>query len=267
MTTPSTPTDTATASARVLHAARQDRAPVTPLTARGLDTIEQAYAVQRAGIALREADGERVVGGKLGFTSVAMREAMGVAHPNHGWLTDAMWLHDEVVDLGRFIHPKVEPEIAFLLADDLVPPVTAADVRAATAAVMPCLEVVDSRFVDFRFAPLDNIADNSSAGAVRLGAPVDAAGLDLRLLGVLVTVDGRLHATAAGAASQDDPAAAVAWMANTCHRPLQAGDVVISGGLTSPVDLHPGTVVTTEVDRLGSVTLRAVGSGSGTKED
>lgn len=241
-----------------LHAARHGRRPVPTLTSRWPDLDQRAaYAVQAHGIALREADGEVVVGGKLGFTSEAMRRAMGVEHPNHGWLTDAMWLYDGVADLGRFIHPKVEPEIAVLLGERLTAPATAADVRAATAAVMACLEVVDSRYVGFRFGPLDNIADNSSAGGLALGDPTEPGHVDLRLAGVVVSVDGVVASTAAGAAAHGDPAAAVAWMVNTCGRPLPAGAVVISGGLTAPVDLRPGTLVTAEFDRIGSVTVRA----------
>ncbi|HSJ46673.1 MAG TPA: fumarylacetoacetate hydrolase family protein [Euzebyales bacterium] len=255
---------TATASvdvadlARELHAARTARRPVATLTSRwpALDEGD-AYAVQARGIALREADGEVLVGGKLGFTSEAMRRAMGVEHPNHGWLTDAMWVDGGVADLARYIHPKVEPEIAFLLADELAAPVSAADVRWATAAVMACLEIVDSRYVGFRFGPLDNIADNSSAGGVVLGDPVAPDTVDLRLAGVVVSVGGVVTSTAAGAAAHGDPAAAVAWMVNTCGRTLPAGAVVISGGLTAPVDLRPGIVVTAEFDRIGPVTVRA----------
>ena len=133
--------------AKELHAARLDRATVSPLSERvdGLDR-EAAYRVQHAGMALRLSDGERLVGGKLGFTSRAMQRAMGVPTPNSGWLTDAMLVHDGVLRLDELIHPKVEPEIAFLLDDDLAPPVTATDVLAATSHVLPCLEAVDSRF-------------------------------------------------------------------------------------------------------------------------
>jgi 2-oxopent-4-enoate/cis-2-oxohex-4-enoate hydratase len=240
-----------------LHLARRERRTVTPLTERWPGfTVAQAYEVQAAGVQARLADGEVIVGGKLGFTSAAMREAMGVAEPNHGWLTDAMVLHDELVDPAAFIHPKVEPEIAFVLGADLVPPVTVAQVLAATRGVAACLEVVDSRYHDFRFRAPDNIADNSSAGAVRLGDPHPVGGTDLRTCGVVVTVGGVVVHTAAGAAAHDHPAAAVAWMANHAERVLRAGDVVISGGLTAPVDLRPGTVVTVDIDRLGSVTLR-----------
>ncbi|CAN5803209.1 hypothetical protein BH23ACT10_BH23ACT10_07220 [soil metagenome] len=121
-------------------------------------------------------------------------------------LTDAMRIDDGVVALDRFIHPKAEPEIAFLLGTDLVAPVTATDVRGATAAVAVCLEVVDSRYVGSRFGPLDNIADDSSAGAVVLGDPMALDDIDLRLLGVVVSVDGEVVDTAAGAAVYGDPA-------------------------------------------------------------
>jgi 2-oxo-3-hexenedioate decarboxylase len=243
--------------AKELHAAMRHREPVATLSSRvdGLDRAT-AYAVQDAGIRLRLADGESVVGGKLGFTSKAMQRAMGVPSPNWGWLTDAMLVTDAVVRLDSLIHPKVEPEIGFLLARDLVPPVTAAEVLAATEAVLPCLEVVDSRFVGFRFGPLDNIADDSSAGAVVLGDPVAPADHDLALVGCVLEADGEVVETAAGAAALDHPAAAVAWMANHAPSPLRAGHLVISGGLTGPLTLVPGMVVSATIDRLGSVELR-----------
>jgi len=248
------------AAAEKLQAARLDRREMETLTGRhpGMTQVE-AYAIQTAGIGLRLSGGEVLVGGKLGFTSKAMQRAMGVPSPNYGWMTDAMLIHDGVVPLDELIHPKVEPEIAFLLDADLVPPVSPSDVLASTVAVMPCLEVVDSRYVDFRFGPLDNIADNSSAALVILGDPHPVAGLDLVRLGVVVEADGALHATATGAAALDHPAAAVAWMVNnnTTSWTLSAGHIVISGGLTGPVDLRRGTVLTASFDRIGSVGLRA----------
>ncbi|MEE8600633.1 2-keto-4-pentenoate hydratase [Euzebya tangerina] len=274
-------------AAEELHRARVARRTVAPLSERWPDmTPADAYAVQAAGIQARLAEGETVIGGKLGFTSAAMRRAMGVDSPNYGWLTDAMLLGGPEVDVAdhvssRMIHPKVEPEIAVRLAADLEAPVTAAEVLAATESVMACLELVDSRFTGFRFGPLDNIADNSSAGAVVLGQPVPLGDINLRLIGVVVEVDGAVHHTAAGAAAHDDPAAAVAWMVNHCARPLAAGSLVISGGLTAPVTLveplpgghdrgltdgyaeNPPIVhnhvptVTAHFDRLGSVTVHA----------
>jgi 2-keto-4-pentenoate hydratase len=249
------------ALARELHEARNTRQPVPPLTSRHPDlTQDDAYAVQAAGIGLRLDDGETIVGGKLGFTSVAMQRAMGVESPNYGWLTDSMLVHNRAIRLSELIHPKVEPEIAFLLAEDLGADTTAADVLSATRAVAPCLEPVDSRFVDFQFQALDNIADNSSAGRVVLGdAAVDPDGIDLRTCGVVVSVNGRPQLTAAGAAALDHPAAAVAWMARAVAdsaRPLCAGDIVISGGLTAPVDLAPGMTVRVDIDHIGSANFR-----------
>jgi 2-keto-4-pentenoate hydratase len=245
--------------AHELDAARRGRAPIAPLSERVPDLdLEAAYAVQAAGLRLRQDAGEQVVGGKLGFTSRAMQAAMGVDRPNRGWLTDTMLVHDGVVRLDQLIHPKVEPEIAFLLGRDLVPPVDAGDVLTATRAVAPCLEVVDSRFRDFRFALVDNVADDSSAGQVVLGAPVSPEGIDLALVGCTLWCDGQLVDTAAGAAALDHPAAAVAWMANTAEQPLRAGHVVISGGLTAPLDLAPGSVVSAGFDRIGRVELVTV---------
>jgi 2-keto-4-pentenoate hydratase len=188
-----------------------------------------------------------------------MQKAMGVDRPNYGWLTDAMLVHDRVVAMDRVIHPKVEPEIAFLLAADLDGSADAANVIAATAALVPCLEVVDSRFVDFRFALEDNIADDSSAALVVLGdAAVAPDGIDLRTCGVVLTVNGEVAHTAAGAAALDHPAAAVAWMARAVAegRGLRAGDIVISGGLTAPVDLAPGMAVRVDIDHIGSASFR-----------
>ncbi len=249
-----------TTFAKELHEARLAGVPLATLTSREPGfTRESAYAVQAAGIETRLAEGETIVGGKLGFTSLAMQRAMGVDSPNYGWLTDAMLIHDRTVRLKSFIHPKVEPEIAFLLSSDLGPAATKEDVLAATGAVMPCLEVVDSRFLGFRFEAYDNIADNSSAGAVVLGAAdADPDGIDLRTCGVVLTVDGEVAFTAAGAAALDHPAAAVAWMARAVahsSRPLRAGDIVISGGLTAPVDLAPGRHVRVDIDHIGSASF------------
>lgn len=237
-----------------LDRARLRRRTVPTLTSRHPDLgLEDVYAIQAEGIRLRLAAGERRIGGKLGFTSRAMQQAMGVDHPNFGILTDAMVVTDGRVRLEELIHPKVEPEVAFGLDTDLPASATAFDVLAATAWVAPCLEVVDSRFDGFRFAAFDNIADNSSAALVGFGDPRPAVGLDLRVVGVVLSAGGRVRATAAGAAALGHPAAAVAWMAR--HHPLRAGDIVISGGLTAPVDLEAGQAVTAEFDRLGAVTI------------
>ncbi len=244
-----------------LHRAERHRHAIDRLTDERPDlSIDDAYRIQAALIALRLADGERIVGAKLGFTSVAMREAMGVAEPNYGWLTSAMLLPDGQVPLGELIHPKAEPEIGFRLGRDIGgPDVTAADVHAATDTLFACLEVVDSRYEGFRFLAPDNIADDSSAGRLVLGPPVPVPGdVDLALAGVVLTVDGAIVATAAGAAAHGHPAAAVAWLVRRLAREgrgLDAGSIVISGGLTRPFDVAEGTTMTVAIDRIGEATL------------
>ena len=244
------------ALAEELHRARLTRTPISPLTGRHADFSESdAYQVQQLGIRLRIRDGEALVGAKLGFTSRAMRAAMGVDRPNFGWLTDAMIIGDGQAPLDALIHPKVEPEIALVLGEELKAPVGTAEVLAAVRWAVPALEIVDSRYEDFRFRSNDNIADNSSAAMVALGSPAPVRGVDLARVGVVVSVNGRMRFTAAGAAAFDHPGAAAAWMINTCGKTLPEGSVIITGGLTSPVDLAPGTGVVAEFDRLGTVTL------------
>lgn len=242
--------------AEELDAARASGRTVRPLSERVEDlTTADAYAIQAEGLGLRTGRGERIVGGKLGFTSKAMQQAMGVPSPNHGWLTDAMIVDGEV-RMSELIHPKAEPEIAFRLCADLDDPTTTTtDVLAASEAVAACIEVVDSRFDDFEFGPLDNIADNSSAGLLVLGEWVEVPQTSLALVGAVFSADGDLVETASGAAALDDPAAAVAWMARAVagsERPLIEGDIVISGGLTAPVTLRIGQTVSVEIDRIGS---------------
>ena len=264
---PDTALDEATVDALAdrLHRAERERRAIGRLTDERPDlSIEDAYRIQTALLARKLADGERIIGGKLGFTSRAMREALGVSQPNYGWLTDTMVLLDGDVPVGELIHPKVEPEIAFLLGRDLAgSAVGVAHVLAATEAVFACLEVVDSRYEGFRFLAADNIADDSSAARLVLGTRAIPPGdLDLRLLGVVLEVDGEVRATAAGAAAEGHPAAAVAWLVRRLaaeSRGLEAGQLVISGGLTRPFDLQAGTTMTVTIDRLGDATLRGRG--------
>jgi len=160
---------------------------------------------------------------------------------------------------GGLIQPRAEPEIVFVLGRDLSgPAVTAADVLAATAGVATGIEILDSRFLDYRFTMPDVIADNTSAGRYVVGAPVPPEGIDLRLAGVVLEHNGEVTATAAGAAALGHPAAAVAWLARSlaaAGEGLRAGQIVFSGGLTAAVPLRPGDVVVASIDRLGAVEL------------
>jgi len=250
------------ALAQHLAGLRERRSAGAGLTAEhpGLD-LELAYAVQEAGVRLLTAAGERPVGFKLGLTSRAKQAQMGVAEPLYGELTDAMVLDvGEPLDSGQLIQPRVEPEIAFLLATDLRGQrVGAAQVLAATAAVAPAIDVLDSRYTGYRFSLPDVVADNASAARLALGGVRRAVdGIDLRLVGCVLEVGGRVRATAAGAAALGHPAAAVAWLVRALHRRgrgLAAGDLVLSGGLTEAVAVTPGDVVVARLGRLGTVEL------------
>ena len=264
--------DTIEALAARLDRARRSRTPTTRLTDDLPDLTEaDAYAIARSGLAMREAAGERVVGAKLGFTSAAMQEALGVDSPNYGWLTDSTIVSGGHVSLGELIHPKAEPEIALVLGEELEGSgVSAQDVLSATERVMPIIEVVDSRFLGFRFRALDNTADNSSAGRVVLGSQATQPDFDLSAVGVVVTVDGELFQTSSGAAALGHPAAGVAWLVRRLAqsgRGLEAGHLIISGGLTGPIELRPGTEVFVEIDRLGSASMRVDGQSPEDEND
>jgi 2-oxo-3-hexenedioate decarboxylase len=247
-----------------LATAERERKQRSPFTDEhpGLD-VDLAYDAQWLGVQAKLDAGQSLVGAKLGLTSRVKQEAMNVDAPLYGWVTDGMLLaQGEPVDLGRFIHPRAEPEIAFLLGRDVSTPATVTSVLAATEAVLAAVDVLDSRYEDFRFTLPDVVADNASAGAFLLGpAAVPPAELvDLPLVGCVLRVDGEVVATAAGAATMGHPAAAVAWLANrlaTRGQALSAGMLVFSGGLTEPVPLVAGGSVTVELDGLGAVELWA----------
>ena len=205
-------------------------------------TIDDAYAISLDILARRKAEGERVVGKKIGVTSKAVQDMLSVHQPDFGFLTDAMFV-DEVIDCEklRLIQPRAEAEIAFILRETLAGPgITPADVLAATEAIAPCFEVVDSRIADWRIGIVDTVADNASCGVFALGAErLDPAGFDLPALHVAVNKNGAPLSEGYGHAVQGDPAMAVAWLANTLGEygvTLEAGEVILSGSLV-PLEL------------------------------
>lgn len=240
-----------------LQKAVADRTPVDSFAAEYPDLdLAAGYAVQRI---LRAAAGP-LAGWKLGVTSRAKQAQVGVASPIFGFLAAANALDlGAPLDTGELIAPRCEPEIVLVLGRDLAGThVTATDVLAATVGVAVGIEVLDSRYRDYRFTMADVCADNTSAGRFLVGTPVPVTGLDLRLVGVVLEHNGEVVATASGAASLGHPAAAVAWMVRAMagrDEGLRAGDVVLSGGLTAAVPVTPGDVVVASIDRLGTVEL------------
>lgn len=221
--------------------------------------VETAYAAQKAFVQAKLDAGESFVGWKLGLTSRNKQQAMGLDAPLYGRVTSGMLsAYGDPVRLDRFIHPRVECEIAFLLAHDVEGPATITSVLAATEVVFGAVDVLDSRYESFQFTLSDVVADNASAGAFYLGPiarrPDELE--DLRLLGAVVRVDGDVAMTAAGAAVMGHPAASVAWLANQLAAEgegLRAGQIVFSGGVTAPVPVVGGRSVTFEFDGLGAI--------------
>lgn len=233
-----------------------ERTAIEPLTDDVALDLPTAYEVQRV---LRERAGT-LAGWKLGVTSRAKQAQVGVDAPVYGFLPAASALDlGEPLPCAEHIQPRAEPEIVFVLGRDLAGPhVRAVDVLAATAGVAAGIEILDSRYRDYRFTMADVVADDTSAGRFVVGAPVAVAGIDLRLVGVLLERNGELVATASGAASLGHPAAAVAWLVRqlaASGEGLTAGEVVLSGGLTAATPVTAGDVVTVSIDRLGTVEL------------
>ncbi|MET3290481.1 UNVERIFIED_CONTAM: 2-oxo-3-hexenedioate decarboxylase [Brevibacillus sp. OAP136] len=224
-------------------------------------SIEDAYAIQEQLIAQKEAEGERRIGLKLGLTSKAKQQMMGVHEAIYGYLTSGMLgLEWEPVDYQRFIHPKAEPEIAFFLGADLQGTnVTADDVLRATRYVSPAIEIIDSRYLNFKFTLADVVADNCSSACFTLGSKLVAPDqLDLAKVGMVFTKNGVVQATGAGAAVLGHPAEAVAWAVNKLGekgKGLKKGDLILSGALSEAFAFEPGDTIHAQFDGLGSVSL------------
>jgi 2-keto-4-pentenoate hydratase len=251
------------AIASILLGAYASRQPVEPLTEKYEDlTLEDAYEIQLLQIRHWLTAGSRVKGHKVGLTSAAMQRQLGVDEPDYGHLlTDMFWMEHEPVPASRFLQPRVEPEVAFVLASPLRGPgVTVAEAIAAVGFVLPALELIDSRIRDWKIGLLDTIADNASSGGVVLGStPASLSGVDLRLAGCNLHKNGELAGTGAGGAVLGSPVLSLVWLANTLGARgvvLEAGHVILPGSVTAAIPVGPGDTVTATFAGLGSVTAR-----------
>jgi 2-oxopent-4-enoate hydratase len=246
-----------------LRRAEIDRVPGPPPSGLHPDmTLADAYAIQQAYTAIRLGEGATQVGRKVGATNPVIQRLFGVDQPDYGVLFDDMILADGArVTRSGLIQPRVEVEIAFILARALRGPrVTPPDVLLATAALVPCFEIIDSRIEDWRITFLDTVADNGSSARVVLGdRVVPPAGIDMRLLGVVLERNGEVVDTGAGAAALGNPAAAVAWLANTLDwygEGLEADQIVLPGALTTAVPAEAGDHFEGHFAGLGRVACR-----------
>lgn len=260
MTLESPPSDISVLAAR-LGTAYRTRKPLPRLTVEypGLN-LEQAYAVQMRQVSEWTSHGRIVCGHKVGLTSAVMQRQFGVDQPDYGHLTDDMfYLESFPIRSEAFIAPKVEPEIAFLLGRDLAGPgVTMVAAIQAVDAVVPALEIIDSRVANWDITLADTIADNASSGGVVLGSrPMPLREIDVRLTGCVLYRNGAILATGAGAAALGSPLNSLVWLANTLGElgtALRAGTVVLAGSLTPAFAIGPGEAVTAVFGGLGSVT-------------
>lgn len=248
--------------AKTLHDARKNAAPIEQIS----DKIENfdrgdAYSIQEAGIALREADGEKVIGLKMGLTSEAKRKQMDLDSPLYGVLTQQM----QVVNGGTYklagqIHPKIEPEVAFLISKELSGKVTREQVLEATSEVYPCMEILDSRYKQFKYFSMEDvISDNSSSSQFILGTPVtDFNHIDLKNLGLKMKVNGQVAQEGNTVAISGDPVVSVIQLCElleTRGRTLPAGSIVLAGAATIAVALEPGMKIELEMDALGTASV------------
>ncbi|HEV7205403.1 MAG TPA: fumarylacetoacetate hydrolase family protein [Jatrophihabitans sp.] len=251
--------------ARALFEARRSRVPIEPFTDEDPSLgMADGYAVQAELTRLILAEGDTVVGYKVGLTSKPMQKMIGVDSPDYGpVLGTTVYRDGDAISASAFIQPKIEAEIVFVLGERLQGPgVTVLDAHRAVAGVAASMEIVDSRFADWRIKLADTVADLASNGAVAVaGRLVPLTGLDTRLVGMTLTRNGELVDTGAGAAALGDPLAVVAWLANTLGEvgiALEPGHLVMTGALHAAVPMTPGDVFRADFDRLGPVTVRVV---------
>jgi 2-keto-4-pentenoate hydratase len=250
------------AACTALDEAERTCRPIAPLRDAypGID-LDDAYAIQQLGIGLREERGARVVGHKVGLSSRAMQQMMGVHEPDFGHLTDGMSVfEDDDVEVGALCQPRVEIESAFVLGRPLAGPgVSVADVVRATEFVLPSIEIIDSRIRSWDIRLVDTVADNASSARLVLGGtPRLLTALDLRAVPAALERNGRIVETGTTGAVLGNPVKAVAWLANTLGRfgvTLEAGHVILPGSCTRAVDVMPGDWIRARFGGLGEVAV------------
>lgn len=230
-------------------------------------TLDDAYAIQAAQMERKIASGLRVVGWKIGLTSKVMQDALGIDTPDSGVIFDDMVFADgATVPAGRFIQPRVEAEIAFVMKESLSGAVNRDEVLAATDYVAPALEILDTRILRRDPATgqprriFDTVSDNAANGGIVLGPQHHAPGaFDLRWVGAIVKKDGAVEATGLGAAVLDDPVLGIVWLSERMGRygqRIEAGQVVLAGSFIAPLECPPGTGIAADYGSFGAVSVR-----------
>ncbi|MED3624715.1 2-keto-4-pentenoate hydratase [Neobacillus thermocopriae] len=245
-----------------LYSAEKERREVEKISDQYPDlNLEEAYRIQEKLIQKREEDGCRRIGLKIGLTSKAKQEMMGVHEAIYGYLTDDMLaLEWEPINFQEWIHPKAEPEIAFMIGEDLLGTnVTAEDVIRETKYVAPAIEIIDSRYVNFKFTLADVIADNCSSSKFVVGSKwVSPKTLNLEDIGMVMSKNGEIAQTSSGAAVLGHPAESVAWLVNKlgeAGKGIKKGDIILSGAISEAISFAPNDNILVQFDELGSVSF------------
>ncbi len=247
---------TLAALARTLDAAAMQATGIRQISASVEITLAEAYEVQRLAITERLKRGEKRIGLKMGFTSRAKMVQMGLSDLIWGRLTDGMLVEEGAqIDLSRYVHPRVEPEIAFLMKKPLAGIVTPLQALGAVEAVAVAMEIIDSRYDNFKFSLSDVVADNCSSSGLAVGA-WHAPGMDFSNLGLIMSFNGTARVVGSTAGILGHPLrslVAAARMAAEGGEELNPGDIIMAGGITAAEALVPGTWVETEMQGLGRV--------------
>lgn len=247
--------------ATIVDQAAQENKPITQLTQNYPKlSLHEAYSIQRASMARRFKRGERLVGMKMGLTSLAKMKQVGVHEPIYGHLTDQMLLSDGgTLYTSKQIHPRVEPEIAFLLKRDIRGPVSPAQAMLAVDGICAALEVIDSRYERFKFAISDVVADNASSSKFILGSHVvSPSHFDISNVGMIMEINGEAKQIGSSAAIFEHPANSLAKLANMLAERgeyLLAGQIVLAGGATAAEHVQTGDFIRLRTDGLGTVNL------------
>lgn len=249
------------AAARALYDAETSRKVIPQLSHTYPEMVlAESYLVQKRWADLHIADGRRAVGHKIGLTSRAMQMASKMTEPDYGVLLDHMMFQDGAkIEAGRFIRPRLEVELAFILGEDLGGPgCNITDVMRATEFVVPALEIIDYR-TEVPRSIVDTIADNAASGGVVVGGrPVRPFDVDIRWVGATLTKNGVIEESGVSAAIMGHPAAGLAWLANKLWdqgETLRKGQFVLGGSFTRPVDIAPGDIITADYGPLGAISV------------
>ena len=243
----------------LFEASRTGR-PIDPISGRYENlSIDDAYAIQRLNIDRLINEGEQLTGKKIGLTSLAMQQSLGVDQPDFGFLYKSMEIANGRITAKAVMQPRVEGELAFVLKDELYGDVTIQQVHEATAYVVPAIEIVGTRIKDWKLTIIDTIADNASCGMYLLGdREIDPIKTDLKQVSMTLSMNGEIINSGYGSAVLDDPANAVVWLAKKMWNygvKLNAGDVILSGAFTAAIFASGGDHFTCDYGSFGKVSV------------